>query len=314
MEVLLFTHSEDIDGIGCAILAKQTFADCMVIPTKTFNVNKNVGEAIKSGLINEFDKIFVTDICIKEPLLSEINSNLNLKGKIVVIDHHKSEITEGNDKYDFVSITLEKDGRKESGTSLFYQFLVDNYGLISSPILEQLVEWTRQYDVYDWVQTNNQNARKLHILFEMLGYDKYYELISAKLNNQASISFNQYEEEVITTYFNNFNNDMKSIVNGMQVVLLEIDGIFYKVGYVNCPYKYRNDINDYIKNTGNLNDIDIVGMIITDRDTVSYRQIKEVDVSKVAEYFGGKGHFAASSNPKENDEFKRMLIRNRINQ
>lgn len=286
----------------------------MVIPTKTFNVNKNVGEAIKSGLINEFDKIFVTDICIKEPLLSEINSNPNLKGKIVVIDHHKSEITEGNDKYDFVSITLEKDGRKESGTSLFYQFLVDNYGLISSPILEQLVEWTRQYDVYDWVQTNNQNARKLHILFEMLGYDKYYELISAKLNNQASISFNQYEEEVITTYFNNFNNDMKSIVNGMQVVLLEIDGIFYKVGYVNCPYKYRNDINDYIKNTGNLNDIDIVGMIITDRDTVSYRQIKEVDVSKVAEYFGGKGHFAASSNPKENDEFKRMLIRNRINQ
>lgn len=314
MEVLLFTHSEDIDGIGCAILAKQTFADCMVIPTKTFNVNKNVGEAIKSGLINEFDKIFVTDICIKEPLLSEINSNPNLKGKIVVIDHHKSEITEGNDKYDFVSITLEKDGRKESGTSLFYQFLVDNYGLISSPILEQLVEWTRQYDVYDWVQTNNQNARKLHILFEMLGYDKYYELISAKLNNQASISFNEYEEEVITTYFNNFNNDMKSIVNGMQVVLLEIDGIFYKVGYVNCPYKYRNDINDYIKNTGNLNDIDIVGMIITDRDTVSYRQIKEVDVSKVAEYFGGKGHFAASSNPKENDEFKRMLIRNRINQ
>ena len=126
----------------------------MVIPTKTFNVNKNVGEAIKSGLINEFDKIFVTDICIKEPLLSEINSNPNLKGKIVVIDHHKSEITEGNDKYDFVSITLEKDGRKESGTSLFYQFLVDNYGLISSPILEQLVEWTRQYDVYDWVQTN----------------------------------------------------------------------------------------------------------------------------------------------------------------
>lgn len=98
------------------------------------------------------------------------------------------------------------------------------------------------------------------------------------------------------------------------MVLLEIDGIFYKVGYVNCPYKYRNDINDYIKNTGNLNDIDIVGMIITDRDTVSYRQIKEVDVSKVAEYFGGKGHFAASSNPKENDEFKRMLIRNRINQ
>ncbi len=312
MKVLLFTHAEDIDGIGCAILAKQVFRDCEVIPTKTFEVNKNVGKVIESGLIEKFDKVYVTDLCIKEPLLGEIDRNPILRDKIRVIDHHKSEIVEGNDKYDFVTITVEKNGRKESGTSLFYQFLIDNYGLQSIPILDELVEWTRQYDVYDWVKINNQDARKLHILFEMLGYDKYYELINAKLKSDNSITFTDYEEEVIATYFRNFNNDMNFILSNMVVVPIIIDDIIYRIGYVICPYKYRNDINDYIRSKGNMQNIDIVGMIMTDRDTVSYRQINNVDVSKVAVYFGGKGHFAASSNPKENLEFKRMLVKHKI--
>ena len=312
MKVLLFTHAEDIDGIGCAILAKQVFRDCEVIPTKTFEFNKNVGKVIESGLIEKFDKVYVTDLCIKEPLLGEIDRNPILRDKIRVIDHHKSEIVEGNDKYDFVTITVEKNGRKESGTSLFYQFLIDNYGLQSIPILDELVEWTRQYDVYDWVKINNQDARKLHILFEMLGYDKYYELINAKLKSDNSITFTDYEEEVIATYFRNFNNDMNFILSNMVVVPIIIDDIIYRIGYVICPYKYRNDINDYIRSKGNMQNIDIVGMIMTDRDTVSYRQINNVDVSKVAVYFGGKGHFAASSNPKENLEFKRMLVKHKI--
>lgn len=133
MKVLLFTHSEDIDGIGCAILAKQAFSDYEVIPTKTFEVNKNVGEAISSGLIDKFDKVFVTDICIKEPLLEFIDNNPTLKSKVIVLDHHKSEIEEGNDKYDFVTIISEQNGRKESGTSLFYQYLLENYGIHENP-------------------------------------------------------------------------------------------------------------------------------------------------------------------------------------
>lgn len=313
MKVLLFTHSEDIDGACCAILVKQVFSDCEVIPTKTFEVNKNVGEAISSGLIEKFDKVFVTDICIKEPLLKFIDNNPTLKSKITVLDHHKSEIEEGNDKYNFVTIISEQNGRKESGTSLFYQYLLRNYGLKTTPIIDELVEWTRQYDVYDWVKEHNENARKLHILFEMLGYDKYFELICAKLNIDSKIEFNDYEKEVIATYFQEFNKDMNNIVSGMQIVLIEVEGQIYKVGYVSCPYKYRNDINDYIRNNGNINDIDVIGMIMTDRDTVSYRQIREIDVSKVAVYFGGKGHAAASSNPKDNEVFKRMLINNKIN-
>ena len=93
----------------------------------------------------------------------------------------------------------------------------------------------------------------------------------------------------------------------MKVVEIEIQNIFYKVGYIRCPYKYRNDINEFIIHEGNTFEIDMVGMIMMDIDTVSYRQIKDIDVSIIAKHFGGKGHRAASSNSQSNSLFQELL-------
>lgn len=312
MKVLLFTHSQDIDGMGCAIIAKYYFENCEVVPTKTFDITRVVEEKIANGNMESYDKIFVTDLCIKEPLLSQINKSW-LKEKILVLDHHKSEIDEGNDKYDFVNIVVEKNGIKESGTSLFYQYLINNMGFKRTAILDELVEWTRQYDVYDWVKKKNKNAQKLHILFEMLGYEKYIDIIFEKVkSNQDKIIFNELEEEVVAKYFEELEEDITNVLKNMKIVVLKIEGKAYKVGYVKCLYKYRNDINEYVKRE-NKDDLDMVGMIMSDINTVSYRQIRDVDVSKVATYFGGKGHRTASSNPQSNERFKEMLKEYNIN-
>jgi len=144
MKVLLFTHSQDIDGIGCAILANTAFKDCEIVPTKTFDITSNVKKHIESKEIYKYDKIYVTDLCIKEPVLEFIDNDNELKDKLIVLDHHKSEIDEGNDKYDFVNIIVEQDGVKESGTSLFYKYLLKNNFLETTPIFDELTEWTRQ--------------------------------------------------------------------------------------------------------------------------------------------------------------------------
>lgn len=313
MKVLLFTHSQDIDGMGCAIIAKYYFENCEVVPTKTFDITRAFEEKINRGDIESYDKIFVTDLCIKEPLLSQIDKSL-WKDKILVLDHHKSEIDEGNAKYDFVNIVVEKNGIKESGTSLFYQYLINNMGFKRTAILDELVEWTRQYDVYDWVKKKNKNAQKLHILFEMLGYEKYIDIIFKKVrSNQDKIIFNEFEEGVVVKYFEELEEDITNILKDMRIVTLKIEGTVYKVGYVKCLYKYRNDINEYVKRENGYDDLDMVGMIMSDINTVSYRQIKDVDVSKVATYFGGKGHRTASSNPQSNEMFKEMLKEYNIN-
>lgn len=44
-----------------------------------------------------------------------------------------------------------------------------------------------------------------------------------------------------------------------------------------------------------------------DKNTVSYRKIKNIDVSKIGVYFGGKGHKGAASNPQDNQKFIKVL-------
>lgn len=306
MKVLLFTHSQDIDGMGCAVLARKAFGDYTLVPTKTFEITKNVENYIKSKKIYDFDKIYVTDLCIKEPILKFIDNDEILKNRLLVLDHHKTEIEEGNNKYDFVNIIVQKNGRKESGTSLFYNYLIQNNYLQRINILDELVEWTRQYDVWDWESKNNINARNLHVLFEVLGYDAYLKIINDKVDKLNSIVFNNYEKEVIDKFNKEMEKDILNILNDMKCVDLSIDGNIFKVGFVKCPYKYRNDMNKFIKKN-NVYNIDAVGMIMTDIETVSYRQVKDVDVSIISKYFGGKGHRGAGSNLQENEKFKMVI-------
>ena len=306
MRVLLFTHSQDIDGMGCAVLARKAFNNYTLVPTKTFDITKNVEKYIESKAIYDFDKIFVTDLCIKEPLLKFIDMDEMLKNKLLVLDHHKTEIEEGNNKYDFVNIIVQKNERKESGTSLFYNYLIQNNYLQRSNILDELVEWTRQYDVWDWEKENNTNARNLHVLFEVLGYKKYLSIMNEKVDKLDSIVFNDYENDVIAKFNNEIEEEILNILKNMKCIDIHIDNNVFKVGFVRCPYRYRNDMNKFVKKD-NVNNIDAIGMIMTDMNTVSYRQVKDIDVSVISKYFGGKGHRGAGSNLQENEKFKMVI-------
>lgn len=307
MKVLLFTHEQDIDGMGNVLLASQAFDELDSVPVKTFEVNEKVGEKIKDGTIYGYDMVFVTDVCIKEPLLKEISEDEKLREKILVLDHHKSEIEEGNDKYDFVHIIVENEKGKTSGTSLFYEYLVSHDYLKKNETLDELVELTRQYDTWEWKTIyNNLKARKLHILFEVLGYEEYIQRVKRMILRGEGIHFNEEECAIIQSFDKKFYEDIEGIINGMKLYFVDVNGETFKIGYVRCPYKYRNDINEVVMQD-NKYDVDLVGMIMTDMETVSYRLVKDVDASKVAVYFGGKGHKAASSNPQNNDKFQEVL-------
>ena len=302
MKVLLFTHEQDIDGMGSALLADIAFDKYDLIPCKTFEIT----EKFKNNISNfdQYDQIIVTDLCVKEPILSEIN-NSKYKNKVIILDHHKTEIEEGNNKYDFVNIVVSSDKGLESGTSLFYEYLLNNNYIKSNKCLDELVELTRQYDTWEWQKNNNNKARQLHIIFESIGYENYLISIGDILN-ENSLEFTKEQYNIINNYEENLKNDINDILNNMIIYNQEINNINYKIGFVKIPYKYRNELSDIVK-SNNKYDIDLVGMIITDRDTVSYRAVKDVDVSKIAVYFGGKGHKAAATNLQSNELFKPII-------
>lgn len=310
MKVLLFTHSQDPDGAGCAVLANIVFQVYTLVPTNTFDINKNVQKYIDTGFIYDYDKIFVTDLCIKEPLLNFIDKDKNLKDKLVILDHHKSEIDEGNNKYSFSNIIIEENGVKQSGTCLFYKYLLENnyfdYCDIDLSLLEKFVEYTRAYDTWNGTKENFEMGKKYHILFENLSFQKYVDIMTDKLMNLASLELNEFEGKIISKYEKNANKEILKAISNIRIIDLDINNIIYKIGFIDIEYKYRNDVNGVIK-MNNKYDIDVIGMIMKDTDTVSYRQVKNVDVSIIGKYFGGKGHREAASNLKNNEKFKEFI-------
>ena len=304
MKVLLFTHEQDIDGMGSVLIGKKAFSELDYVPCKTFEIDKNFNEYLSDGRIYNYDLIFVTDLCLHEPILTTINEDEVLRNKVLVLDHHKTEMK--NAKYDFVNVILDCDKGPSSGTYLFYQYLIKEGFLEASPILDELAEWTRQYDTWDWVNYNNYEARNLHLLFESIGYERYIEIMTKILNESDTIKFDEESLAIIQEWENTFKRDSKDILDSMVVYPVEIEGTIYKVGYVYTEYKYRNDISELIKKD-NINDIDLVGMFFPNMDVVSYRGVKDIDVSIVPTYFGGKGHKGAGTNPKSNERFTKVL-------
>lgn len=306
MKVLLFTHEQDIDGMGSAVLGKCAFSDFDYIPCKTFEITDKVKEQIDNGNIYSYDAVFVTDLCVKEPVLGDIANDQNLKDKFLIFDHHKSEIEEGNNKYPFVNIIVKNEKGLASGTSLFYDYLVSNNFIVANAFFDEFVELTRQYDTWEWKNIyNNEKARMLHILFEEIDYQSYLDMIM-DMTSQNNFEFHDWQLKIIDDFNNKLKSDLIEIVENMIVKKLSIGNDDYLIGFVDSMYKYRNDIPEFIKEN-NEHNIDAVGMIILDRETVSYRSVKDVDVSIIATYFGGKGHHNAASNPKDDKKFVKLL-------
>lgn len=304
MKVLLFTHEQDIDGMGSVVIGQIAFDRLDYVPCKTFEIDSNFKAYMDNKKIYEYDLIFVTDLCLHEPILSIINEDDILKKKVLVLDHHKTEID--NAKYDFVNVILECDRGPTSGTYLFYEYLINNNYLKNIPVLDELVELTRQYDTWDWAKYNNQKARMLHLLFEQVGYEEYIKIMNRIVSSNETIVFSDNELDIINDWENKFREDSHKILENMIIYPVTIDNVIYKVGYIYTEYKYRNDFSELIRKN-NVNDIDLVGMFFPNMNVVSYRGVKDVDVSIVPTYFGGKGHRGAGTNPIDNEKFKDVL-------
>ena len=291
MRVLLFTHKIDIDGMGCAVLAKLVFNDCDVIYCETFEVTDIFEKCVRSGKIFEYDKIFVTDLCLKQPYIAEVSKDKNISSKLQIIDHHLTAINEGCGDYSFSTIKVEDEKGLCSGTSLFYQYLKENGCLKEEQAVAQFVELTRRYDTWEWKTIyNDQNANYLNILFTLWGIDKYVDYYVNSLSKIKQFEFTQPQLEEIYGYIKATNEKCNHYLKNMKVKNFNT----LRAGIVEIDNDYRNIFSQYLRD--NNIDVDFVVMKITDRGTVSFRSIKAgVDVRKIAEYFGGGGHKEASS-------------------
>ena len=294
MKKLLFTHGIDIDGYGCAVLAKLAWGDSVdIVYADNFDLDDKFVKIWGKTGFAEYNEIFVTDHCLGMALCNMVEKKSNIKKKIKIFDHHSSRI--GNqDKFSWVSIISERDGKKESGTSLFYDYLCEKGLLESSDKLETWVELTRLYDTWEWKKFDHQKANDLNTLALSVGREEYIRRLYQDHVLNENFDFNAQESQIIEKYKIDFQKQIKRYVQQIRVV--EIDGA--RAGFVEILDVFKNDIGGEIKKNGNENNIAFLIMPVKDRNTVSLRVVDDnFDVSKVAEKFGGGGHKGAASFP-----------------
>jgi len=303
MKILLFTHKNDIDGMGNVILAKLAFKDVDYILCETFDLQEKVIEYIDIKKMYEYDRIFITDLCLNEDVLSKIDKDEKLKNKFQIIDHHKTYENEKYTKYSFVKVQLKNDKGLCCGTSLFYEYLIKNSFLVKTDIVDEFVELTRQHDTWEWKNIyNNEKSRELAILFDALGIEGYISFIYEKLKTEKEFEFDDIEALLIK----NKKLEIKDAIEGYLKNIYYREILDLKAGIIFINYQYRNEIAEYLRE--NKYDIDFVMMISLDRGVVSYRSTKQnVSVRKVAEYFNGKGHDAAATNPITSENKEKII-------
>ena len=118
--IQLFTHT-DLDGIGCAVLAKFAFGNNVDIEYCNYDdVDSKVEEHFDSGIEYE---CHITDISIDEELAYKINDG---DKEFQLLDHHATAL--GLNKFYWCTVKVEnEDGIKTSGTELYYNYLTSDY-------------------------------------------------------------------------------------------------------------------------------------------------------------------------------------------
>jgi oligoribonuclease NrnB/cAMP/cGMP phosphodiesterase (DHH superfamily) len=232
LKVKLFTHN-DLDGIGCAVVAKRAFGSHMVdvVYNKYEDIENNVYKFLFSAEYEDFDAIFITDISITESLAEIVDSSF--AGKIQLLDHHAT--AEGLNKYNWAKVSVHenalpgiKDGREErlaSGTSLFFQFLWDN-GLTKDESLIDFVEQVRKWDSWEWhnVYGGETTPKQLNDLFYLIGR---YEFTDRFVGN-PDVTFTTTERKLLEIE----QKRIEFYIKGKRDKLFEVEICGYKAGVV----------------------------------------------------------------------------------
>ena len=275
MKRLIISHIADPDGVTPIILSKLVFEEFDYILSE----NKDVNDNVKNNL-DKYDFIYVVDLNISEELADFIEANY--KEKIMILDHHLS--CNNMNKYSFIEVNAEG---KESGTSLYYKYLLNNYNnnLLNRESTKMLVEHVRTMDIYDFSKTSKEEAEKLEMIFKIYGkdrfIDKFYNVIinDLELYSKEDLNLVELEKERIKRYIEEKD-------------FMEISLDNKRVGVVFAE-RYISELGNYLINKYDY--LDYIVLINMDKK-ISYRGNGKVDLSVIAKKFGGGGHINAAGN------------------
>jgi oligoribonuclease NrnB/cAMP/cGMP phosphodiesterase (DHH superfamily) len=299
--VKLFTHT-DLDGVGCAILAKIAFGSEVDIDYCNYNeINDKVNDFIITELESD-DMVHITDISVSDELANDIEANSN---QFYLLDHHPTALE--LNKYKWCKVTIEDifTGLKTSGTELYYNWLVENGYLDKSGALDKFVEVVRDYDTWRWATLGNSGTicKQVNDLLYLYGREEFITWCMSQIHDATFPALYAADKLVLDLKQKEIDDYVES--KDKQLFTSPMCGKI--CGFVFAE-KYFSELGNRLCKLHP--EIDFIAMIDMD-GTVSYRTVKDdIDLGKdVASLFGGGGHPKAAGS-RFPDKVKLKLIEN----
>lgn len=311
---LLITDS-DLDGVGCAILMGIFFPNNHTQFCTAKDVNQCVCAVMDEGVINNYEKVFITDLSVNADNAIKIsvhNGSLNTE-HIQLLDHHNTAMWLVDNHWANVAVKTSE-GTLTCGTRLFWEYIQNNHPDVIDRCSEALihkchkfVELVRLYDTFEW-KTNNilgTGPVDLNYLLSVYERKEFIDNFISRITDDSieSSLFSQDDTGIAKCMRIKKSKYFKHKMKVMQTITYE--GYTVAVVYAD---EYVSELGNYICEQDNT--VDFAVLISVENETVSLRSTKDdVDVSKIAKKFGGGGHKHAAGYVLK-DRFNPYIISN----
>ena len=283
--IKLFTHT-DLDGVGCAILAKLAFGEEVDISYCNYDdINENIMNYLNNN-DDSFSYIYITDISVNE----EVSKLLDKRIGVVLLDHHPTALE--LNKYTWCKVMVEDlNGIKTSGTKMFYHWLGMN-GCLSDELennksLSRFAELVRDYDTWRWSELGEDGVicKQVNDLMYLYGRDRFITWCISEIHDEVFPKLYAADELLLNTK----QKEIDEYIEEKNEQLFTSPMCGRVCGFVFAE-KYVSELGNRLCKMHP--EIDYVAMINMGNKTVSYRTVKDdIDLGKdVAQLFGGGGH------------------------
>ncbi|QFT89170.1 Oligoribonuclease NrnB [Bacillus sp. THAF10] len=294
----LFTHN-DLDGVGCGIVAKVAFGDKVKVHYNSVgSLNYQVADFMEE--VTKENQLYITDLSVNDDNAIKIDEFVKAGGFAQFIDHHKTALH--LNEFSWASVTVEyDDGRLTSATSLFYEYLIEQNLLSRSPSLDEAVELIRQYDTWEWDKNNNIKAKKLNDLLYMISIDDFEARMLDKLKKADRFDFDDFESQILEME----EQKLERYLRKKRREIIQKPVGEHWVGIIHAEQFLSEVGNTLGKENAHL---DYIAMISMGSKRISLRTIHDdVDVSKVAAKYDGGGHAKASGCQLNEEAYKSFV-------
>ncbi|MFA5099064.1 MAG: DHHA1 domain-containing protein [Candidatus Paceibacterota bacterium] len=260
MKNIIILYHDDLDGFGAAWAAWKKFGN------KADYLAVDYTKSMPTGLKNK--EIYILDFCYPE---AEIKALLKNNKKLVVIDHHVSR------KEIFKLLKEYVWNINRAGCVLSWKYFHPGKKI------PKLIEYVEDIDMWTF---KLKNTNEITLFMESLPREfKVWNKVASEMENKKKFSRYLEKGEAIAGFVDKI---IEIIASNSENAIFEGK----KVSVVNSP-NFNSELGAYLlKKTKN--PIAIIWSLKNGVIRVSLRSLKSVDVSKLAQKYGGGGHRQAA--------------------